>query len=281
MSASPIQSRIPYDDYRAAPALNISALKELRRSPLHFQYALTHPKDTPAMRLGTAAHCATLEPERFARDFAVWTRRTDSGRIAPRNGKVWEAFVAEQGGRTILTDSESTEALAISAAVRGDPIAAKYLATGEPEVVITATLCGRPCKGRADWITRLDTDVLVGLKSARNCTPYVFGSAAAKLGYHLQWAFYFDLYVQATGRQPRMVEIVVENTAPYAVVVYVIPDDVIDQGRDEYMALVDILERCERENFWPGPAETEQILSLPSWVYGTDEDLSELGLEAA
>jgi hypothetical protein len=280
MSAvAPIQSRIPFGDYRAMPAINISTLKELKRSPLHYRHALANPKQSPALTLGTAAHTATLEPERFAHDYAIWTYRTDSGRMSPRTGKKWEEFCTVHAGKTILTEDESEEALAIARAVRSDPIAAKYLEAGEPEVTMNWQIGSRACKGRVDWLTRQECDVLVGLKSARSCEPFMFGAAAARLGYALQWAWYFDGFVAATGRTPRLVEIVVENTAPYAVVVYAIPEDVIEYGRDEYQNLLHRLDECEARGEWPGPAETELVLSLPSWVYGNDEDLSELELE--
>lgn len=281
MSAvSPIQSRVPNDDYRAIDAINITLLKELKRSPQHFRHARTTPKVSKPLTLGSAAHCATLEPERFGRDYAIWSYRTESGRMSPRTGKRWDEFCLAHADRTIITEDESCEALAIAQTVRADPVAAKYLAAGEPEVTMQWSLAGRPCKGRVDWLTLQETDVLVGLKTARDCRPFIFGAAAAKLGYHLQWAWYFDGFVAATGRTPRMIEIVVESAAPYAVAVYVIPDDILAQGREEYEDLLQQLALCESRNEWPGPAETELVLSLPSWVYGTDEDISELGLEA-
>jgi len=281
MNAHPIESRVPNDDYRALPRLNISALKEMRRSPQHYQYALTNPKSTSPMILGTAAHCATLEPERFTRDYAVWSKRTDSGRMSPRTGKAWDEFCAAQGTKAILTEDECSDALAIAAAVRADPVAMKYLATGEPEVTMQWEWRGRACKGRVDWLTKIDGEtVLVGLKSARNCLPFAFGSAAAKLGYALQWFWYWQGYQEITGRLPRMIEIVVESAPPHAVIVYAIPEDVIEYGREQCEELLTILERCEAEGVWPGPAECEQILTLPSWCYDTEDDISELQLEA-
>ena len=275
-----IQSRVPAVEYFARPEISISRLKELRRSPQHYRHALLHPKESSAMTVGTAAHCATLEPERFASNFVVWTRRTESGRAAPRNGKIWDAFLVDAGERTVLTADEYEIATAMAAAVRSDPVAAKYLETGDPEATMTWEIDGRPCKGRADWITNLDGEpVLVGLKTARDCRTFAFGAAAARLGYHLQWAFYFDGFSTITGRAPRMIEIVVESAPPHAVVVYFVPEDVIEQGRDEYQDLLRLLADCEARDEWPGPATTEQMLSLPSWVYGTDEDISDLGLE--
>lgn len=280
MNAQPaIRSRVEAVEYRAIPAVSITSLKELKRSPLHYRHRLAQPKTSEALTLGTAAHVATLEPERFERDYAIWTSRTSSGRMSPRSGKAWEAFVEENGGRTILTEDEADTAQAIAKAVRGDPIASAYLEHGEPEVSMEWMLGDRRCKGRADWLSVNGEHVLVGLKSARDCRPYIFGSAAAKLGYHLQWAFYRDGYEIITGEAPRMVEIVVESEAPHAVVVYTIPNDIIEQGREEYQDLLKTLAECEAKDEWPGPAVEEQFLTLPSWAYARQEDISDLGLE--
>jgi hypothetical protein len=277
-----IESRVPADEYFARQALSISRLKELRRSPLHYRYLLDHPKEAAAMTLGTAAHCATLEPERFATDYVVWDRKTESGRASPRAGKAWEAFAAEHGDHTILSTDEAELAASMAAAVRGDPVAAKYLAAGEPEVVLEWELNGRACKGRVDWLTHFGSQpVIVGLKTTRDCRPFIFGSVAAKLGYAEQWAYYFGGYLTITGHRARMVEIVVESAPPHAVIVYEITDDILLQGEENYLELMRALEICERDDHWPGPAEVEQILTLPSWYYGSDsDDLSELQLEA-
>jgi hypothetical protein len=275
-----IQSRVPWDDYLALPGASISRLKELKRSPLHYKFRLTNPKETTSLSLGKAAHCAVLEPERFSHDYAVWDRRTESGNMAPRNGKWWDAFKDANAGKSIITEDEAATAMAIQAAVRSNPDAMRYLTAGDPEVTMQWMLGDLRCKGRADWLTFIDDEpVIVGLKTSRDCRPFPFGSQAAKLSYHLQWAYYHDGFESITQRTPKMVEIVVENEAPHAVVVYVIPEDVILQGRDEYLLLLELLATCESTGTWDGPAIGEQTLTLPSWVYQSQDDISELNLD--
>ena len=276
-----IESRMPHDEYAAIDAINITRLKELNRSPLHYQHVVKEGREpTPALSLGIAAHCATLEPERFERQFAIWDRRTDSGRMAPRNGRWWDAFLNANQGKEIITEDESIAAMQLALAVRNDPVARPYLLAGDPEVVMQWQIGPRKCKARVDWLTGIEGErTIVGLKTTRDCRAFQFGRQAANLGYALQWAFYADGYQELKGKQPRMIEIVVESAAPYACAVYEIPDDVLVYGREEYQRLLSVLDECERNDRWPGPAEAVQILTLPSWVYGSQDNLEDLGLE--
>lgn len=276
-----IESRVPRADYDSVSAMNITRLKEIRRSPQHYQYALTNPKKSDALTLGVATHVAVLEPERFDSDFAIWRRVTDAGAMAPRRGQFWEDFAAMNEGRTILTPKEGDLAMEIARAVRGNALAMKYLGTGEPEVTMEWDLDGRPCKGRVDWITHIDDKpVIVGLKTARDCRHFVFGAQAAKLGYALQFAWYFQGYKEIKGIVPRMVEIVVESSLPHAVAVYNITDDILAYGWDECQRCLTTLALCELDGDWPGPIVMEEDLTLPSWCYQAEEDdLADLGLE--
>jgi hypothetical protein len=279
-----ITSRMPRAEYDAIDALNVSRLKNIKRSPQHYLHALTNRVERPCLVQGNAVHVAVLEPERYSHEFAMWTRRTEAGAMAPRKGQHWDSFKAECAGKTILTSDENTLAQDISDAVRRNELAMHYLAGGDPEVTlewsIADELGGRPAKSRLDWITTIDgKPVLVGLKTARDCRRFAFGSQAAKLSYHWAWAFYHDAYESLTGIAARSVEIVVEVAAPHAVAVYRIPDDVIEQGREEYWNAVKLLNECEATGVWPGPEPKEEFLSLPSWAFGTDDnDLDDLGL---
>lgn len=277
-----IRSRVPWDEYTALPALSISRLKEIGRSPQHYAYRLDHPKDTPALRLGTAAHTAVLEPERFERQFAVWSRRSEkTGNLCPRNGQYWDAFERENAGKTIITADEFELAAAIQRAVRSHPVASRYLESGDPEVTLTwFREDGRPCRARIDWLTTVDAQpVLVGLKTSRDCRHMPFGTQAAKLGYHMQWSWYRDGFEIVKRVEPKVVEIVVESDAPHAVAVYSIPNDILLQGRDDYERLLEQLAACESTGAFPGPHDAEEPLTLPTWIYQQTDDLGELGLE--
>jgi hypothetical protein len=279
-----IRSRVPYEEYAALPGVSITRLKELARSPKHYRHRLTHSLESAALTLGKAAHVAVLEPERFDRDHAVWgaveAHKTEAGKVRPRNGKDFDAFVAANKGREILTIDERDDAMAIQRAVRGDETAMRYLASGDPEVTMQWATGAHRSKGRLDWLTKDEGfDVLVGLKTARDCRHFIFATAAAKLGYHLQWAYYLDGFTAITGRPAKVVEIVVESQPPHAVATFIITTDIIEQGRSEYVALLERLAECEGANEWPGPHVGEQHLTLPSWAYDRHDGVDGLGLE--
>lgn len=288
MSARTIESNrmgrivagVDFSTYRAAAGVNVSSLKELARSPLHYRHAKDNPKPTTsAMSLGTAAHCATLEPERFAAEFVTWT----GGR---RAGKEWDAFRsdAEAARRIVLTEDERDTALAIAATVRACPEAMVYLERGHAEVSM-AWHHDEPemrLKGRVDWLTTIDgCEVVVGLKTTRDLRPREFAAQAARLCYHWQWAYYFDGFERITGRKPAMVEIVVESAAPHAVAVYRVPERVLERGRQEYLEALAQLAQCEARGVWPGPVVGEVEFDLPGWAYPADEmTIEDAGEEA-
>lgn len=281
-----ITSRMPRAEYDAIDALNISRLKNLKRSPQHYQHAIANPPEKSCLTLGNATHVAVLEPERYGSEFVTWTRRTEGGNAAPRNGKHWDEFRLANTGKTILTYDENALAQAIAAAVRADANANAYLASGDPEVtlqwILDAALGARPAKSRVDWLTAIDGEpYLVGLKTARNCSHFAFGRQAAQLEYAMQWAYYFDAFNAITGREAKMREIVVESDAPHAVAVYRITEDIIEQGRENYWELVKLLAECEERGEWPGPVAGEEDLTLPTWYYGKVDDLGDLQLDDA
>jgi hypothetical protein len=267
-----ITTGVSWDDYAAIKAVSITRLKVMLRSPLHYKHNLTNPKESRPLSLGRAAHCAVLEPERFAAEYCAWDRKTSAGAMSPRKGKHWEAFKQANSGKDIVAASDYAHAMAMQQAIRSNDDAMRYLRRGNAEVVMRWQSFGHACKGRADWLTEVDgEDVLVGLKTARDCRQREFGRDARRYEYRLQWAFYADGFKTITGRMPKVVEIVVENAPPYAVAVYVVPEEVLTEGFDQYTDLLEQLDECTKLDRWPGPVQGEQILILPSW--GNEEQI--------
>lgn len=263
--------------YGSLTGVHITGLKEMRKSPKHYKHRLSNPrKTTSALEFGNAAHVAVLEPERFLKDFALWHGKHPDGKTRPRNGGAWDEFKTLNSARTIIRDEDYDEAIAFRDAVREDAVAMRYLAMGKPEVAMTwqDSVTGVWCVGRVDWITTVDKHpAIVDLKSARDVSDQWFSRDAAKLDYHMQCAYYADGYQAIVGKMPRVVVIAVESAPPYDVVTYIVPEEVLEVGRENYRELLTKFKACTESGEWPGQGgDEEHVLSLPLWAIPKDED---------
>lgn len=251
--------------------MNWSRLKVMARSPAHFRHALFSDRaDTDAFRLGRCAHLAVLEPEKFAAECAIW----DGGR---RAGKAWDAFVEANHGRELLKEEEAAFCRAIQSAVREDPHAAPYLASGAAEATVLAALDGVDCKSRMDW---LSSTAIVDLKTTRDASPEGFAREVWRMRHDAQSAMYQDMHEAATGVRLPVVLIAVEKEQPHLVQVYVVPDPVLEVGRDHYRMLLERLRDCRQRDAWPGYVDGVTELSLPRWAnaFDDEEDITGMGL---
>lgn len=271
-------------DYGSLDGVHITTLKEMRRSPKHYRHRLIAPrKDTPSLSLGNSAHIAVLEPERFLREFCMWSERKSNGDMMPMKGERFVNFMTANPGKKPIKEEEYERAITLRDAVRDDATAMKYLAMGRPEVAIqwTHEPTGTLCASRVDWETKIQRQpCIVDLKSTRSASEVWFPRDCARLDYHLQAAFYCDAYEAATGMVPLVVVIAVEVAPPYDVVTYIIPDDVLQIGREAYTELLERLKECKRDNEWPGQGGySERTLRLPAWAVPDEGgDFEDLGL---
>ncbi len=274
----PDMSRETYDGLQR---VNWSSLKGLIRSPAHYLHGTQkRDKDTNPRKLGRCTHLATLEPELFKTQCAVW----DDGR---RFGKKWDAFQDAHAGLEILTAEEYERCVDIQTAVRSNATAMKHLSGGRSEVSVLWThhadgvggLDGyaMELKGRVDF---LSAGAIVDLKSTRDASPDGFAKEVYRYRYHTQAAIYSDGVLAATGKELPYLIVAVESEAPHVVQVYRVPDEILDVGREEYRALLDRLNYCRKTNAWPGYADGEMDLTLPRWAvnFSEGEDLGDVGL---
>lgn len=253
--------------YEDIPAVRWSHLKAMRISPLAYQHAVTTDGgDSKVMRIGSAAHCLALEPDKFDAQFSVWS--------GIRRGKGWLAFEEKHGDTTILNDTEYTTAWQIADAVRSHPVASQIVGRGDVEVPMrwTDPRTGIECKARADQIS---DGRIVELKTTAAFEPARFAAHVARMGYHGQLAFYNDGATECgmheITRLPTM--ITVQSSPPYDVIVYEVPEHVVGAGRMLYQRLLDQLAECRSRNAFGGIAPDAPLeLVLPEWAYTMDDD---------
>lgn len=240
---------IPFKDYLAIPAVSNSYLSKMDKCPAA---AKVEQEETPSLILGRAVHKVVLEGSKaFLKEFAVapdLDKRTKAGK------EEFAAFQSANEGKQILTKDEGDKVLVIGNAVFKHPFAKKLLAENvtEQTIIWEDRDTGLLCKGRPDCLPDEDKMVIVDLKTARGAGEKEFTRSVVSYGYAKGAAFYHDGYGAATGIYlSDFVLIAVEPEEPYRVEVYVLDDEFVGWGRQEYKRLLALEKRCRDEGKYP------------------------------
>jgi hypothetical protein len=256
---------LPSERYHAAPGVSNSMLKHLARSPAHLKTYLEQPPvQTPAMLFGQIVHQLLLEPEKPW----FWAVRPPGLDGRSKEGKDWKARV---GDKPVLDHAEWLKAEGVVASVRSHPTARLALGSGKPEVsVFRRFTLGRSVlrKARIDFVN--NGNALVDIKTTDDARPDAFSRTLFNMRYHVQAAYYLDIWNDslAAGERPKesFVFIAVEKEPPFAVAVYDLSREAINAGRAEYIRQLQLYMECEAQDEWPAYNPDVQEIGLPGWA---------------
>jgi len=229
------------------------------------------------MEVGSAMHLAILEPDRFEGEYTApplnpdthkaWDRRTKEGKAQ------WAAHEAENAGKTILPMRDWMFVLEARRAAWEQPAVRALLGgTGlnEMGVVWEDQETGLLMKALIDRLTRWDEWTwVVDVKSTQDASPDGWPRQVHKYGYHIQAAVYSDALEahDQTITERRFCFLAFEKDDPFLVQPYAANPGVLEQGRQEYRALLRGWKRCIERNEWPGYGGEMQEFDLPEWAY--------------
>jgi hypothetical protein len=248
-------------DYHADPAISASHLKAVMQSPYHYWSRFLDPKrptvePSSAMRLGSLAHCAVLEPDELSKRYST---------CLPRNTKAGKEQAAElaAAGIEAVTESDMALALNMAASVRQHPYAAALLANGKAEQSFWADdlATGLRIKARPDWYTGT---TIVDLKTCSDASSGGFSRACATFAYNLQAQHYLNVCFAE-----RFIFLAVEKTYPYAVGVYELDAAAMAAGAEQCRIGLQTISDCRAINEWPGYTTTCDTISMPNWALST------------
>lgn len=246
--------------YRAYPAINYSTLKVMRDSPKHYRAALEAPPKPPGgdpkFSMFSAVHTLVLEPFQFDAEYAVYDGRRD------KRTKAYQAFLADNEGKTILTPDELEQAKAISDAVLEHPWVAELLqapGTKTEQVSVWEDSDAGPCKAKMDWThySRERGLLSVDLKSFASTEADFIGRQGARYGWPLQHAHYLHAGAAFWGvnlaEVPyRALNVVVEAGEPHDVIVVEWRDTTLDAAFAQHRRLLQQVAECQESGVWPG-----------------------------
>ena len=263
---------VPEQDYNEIAALRHTILKAYGRSSAHGHQEELHPKEpTDALIEGRAIHCATIEPEKFAKRYA---QAPYQNRSTKKEKEAWKALEAEQPHAEILRKNTYEQILAVALAVRTNPIAAKLFSAGAGEVVAVWKQPATEVYGklRLDWITAVDgRTVVVDLKSTEDARPWSFSKSCHDYGYHTQAAWYLDGLFQLDAREREFWLVAVEKKPPFANTVYQLDPNAIQLGREENARRLERFTDAKVRGLWPGYDPGPEFIGLPEYAYREDD----------
>lgn len=264
-------------EYNEAPGVRRSALWRMHESPEKYKWFLEHPEPpTPALTFGSAVHKLLLEPVDFGDEYAVAPpvdRRTKAGK------ETWEEFCRLAGDKTIITQDDFDTMAAMVEKAQSVPFVRELL-KGEHEVPLfwTDEDTGLECKAKLDILADVNgRKVIADYKSAANAKTEVFNSKIFSLGYHLQAYMYTEGAMKALGltERPDFIFITQEKSAPYAVNLIEVTEDVMLAGMDCFREYIGLVRQCSETGYWFGYngiyGEPNEAF-LPGWMQiGEDE----------
>jgi exodeoxyribonuclease VIII len=260
------------EGYHSSEGVSKSGLDLILRSPAHYRFG-ERRVPTRAMEIGTALHCAVLEPERFATDYMLLKEVTDRRASAYKEAcKVWSA-------ECVLTGAEADRVAGMQESALSNQYLAQYLgAPGRCELSVYATdpETGVLVKCRFDKLT--DSGFAVDLKKTQDLRD--FGKSVASYGYHMQAAFYSDVWEWATGeRLAGFVFAAVEEQMPHASAPLTLDAEALDIGRMLYRKALNQYADCLNTDEWPGIAMPPAELQLPGWYINQFEIDAEVQID--
>lgn len=260
-------------DYHAMHNTHVSSsmLSHLKRSPAHLKYVMENPEPpTPQMITGSIIHTAVLESDVFNTTYV----RAPEGDRRRKETKLAYAELEEEGWEKdhILTPASYDQAIGMREAIESHPIASKLLLTGygvptEISLLWTDERTGVKCRGRADALP--DRNRIVDYKTTTDASAEKFSRSVHSFGYHRQGSFYMQ-GINTIEDIPTTREFIIvaqEKNKPYAISVFQLDDDTLEQGNAEVEELLDIYKKCVDDDAWPSYPQEIQSLSLPRYAF--------------
>lgn len=277
-SAPCVVAGMPNEVYHNCPGISKSGLDRINKTPAHYKYGEFEP--SKPMEIGTALHAALLEPAVFETQFTMLPDVKD------RRASEYKKAVIAYGKGNVLVGKECAQVDGMIDAVNSNFRASRLMDDcqwREVSVFAYDPVTNELCKCRFDALGKdRITNKLFGadLKTTADAgdSGYLaFQNTIANRRYHVQDAFYGDVFGWATGIEiSRFWFIAVESKRPHGVVCRYLDEESVNAGRDEYRENLDTYAQCAANDYWPCYEQPENdedaVISLPDWKWRQIED---------
>lgn len=275
--------------HRDATSISSSGVRSFLRTPSHFfaEFILgEYEEPTDAMKFGTLAHKAILEPSSLKDsylvipDFGNCTYKENKAnrdswyaehglRWVPNHGPAW---LSEGPHPILIKEDEAKNIEGMVAALLKHPRARKLLEEGSAEIsgYFREPKSGLKTRIRPDFVNP-SLRALIDYKTTRDASFRHFSKECYSLGYHVQLGMYDEGIFQIEKWRPEQVVIIAqEKVCPWAVAVYVVDEGFLGRGQSDFQRAALGIRECMEKGHWPGYSDDFQNLYLPPWA---DQDV--------
>lgn len=265
-----IINNMDFMEYRSkTDCISVSELKSFIDSPYSYykRYILKDNDAAPkhaSLQFGTLVHQLVLEPHDFDKQYMISDVRRDA------RTKAYQAEIEAANGRELVSTAELERAK--EAAGQARPMLLEMAPKFIPELSYFYQghrgFLGMKAKARVDAYCPC-SEALIDLKTTNKLPTHDnISKAALNWGYHLQTAWYMDMYKALTGRLPSSFKFIfVQSEFPYGCQVYTMDREFIEYGRYIYKkALHELRDAIETNQFPRMKLERKTVLRLPGWV---------------
>ena len=280
---------ISYEDYSKIEAVNYSTLKEYNKTPAHYLAAKTTAKEpSKPFFEGNAWHTYILEKEKFKDQYVVepdlsiyFKNQTDQKNWQKENpdktpqltvNQAKEQFKEQSEGKLIVTNDLMNDLEVGRAELFKHPDFPKIFELAEKELsfVTIDQDTGLKKKGRLDlWLP--NHSMVFDLKTCNSIDD--FHHDIKKYKYNVQLAYYSDLAKEHTGQEIKSCGVIaIEKNKPFfSSRIFMLPKEVIEEGRRFYKRYLDIHQKCVAQDQWPSHVNPTVEFNPKPWFF--DDEL--------
>lgn len=256
---TPLKKKDTFEEYLGATDfIGSSTLKKAKRSGYHYKYQQI--KDSPDFKLGRAIHCAVLEPDDFDSRYTYFSRNDlpyPERRLNLKENDAKKTEIlekAKEAGMELLEEVEYHVCNGINKQfkekyneiyelVLNSEIETSFYAQ-DPET-------GLYLKARPDSVYQ-SRGIMFDLKSTSNAHPPIWTGDCKRYDYPLQAAFHAKVFELVTGQPIQdYFYIVAEKSSPYAVSIFRLDDENMQQAKDKVNDLLKWVKWWEDNQYFP------------------------------
>jgi hypothetical protein len=266
-----IYPNLSNDDYHAHNSISRSKLMDFAVSPYTYWAMHINPNRPPkrtskAFEIGQALHDFILQPKLFEKEYDIEPKKILLKNTSRREFDAYknECAALELSGKIILSFEDYKKL---------DEMRDRILNYKEARELIEGARYEESyfwIDPETELLIKTKPDILhhnmsVDFKTTRDASSRAFKGSIIEYGYHIQAATVREGRKMCEQRHvPDFINLCIEKEYPYHIGIYIMEEEAIDKGHEEYRQLLVDLQRALAHNEWPDyPIET---IGLPRWA---------------